>query len=269
MAKRGRPLSGKEVDAARAELAEEKKKVVRLILGARGNRVTLDDCIWYAATILNTLESGTKWSRALAEDAVAILRQTKWGAAINLSRSVSPEHFAESFLERFAPSWNWRAQIDDKRHERANERIAAERASDTRTANARLLPYVTPANPSLAELSNLRSIQTASSSSWPTLRTLKLAFAVPERKIKLKIRAMNPSHQEAVTIRLRRRFQGSGGFPMRYDPRIVLSLLEIFIAEWLPEKNYLTSNDKKRFRASAMTVKRALSSKLRPSRSTT
>jgi hypothetical protein len=118
MVRRGRPLTDLKKDIL-DEMSEDKK---RLIDELRTNDVVVREKLrdgnrswqmaFVAARILLTLERGTKYEEALCEPIIRQLRkwtQIKGPHAVRRNDS----DFLTSLIERHAPGWKWREQIDD------------------------------------------------------------------------------------------------------------------------------------------------------------
>jgi hypothetical protein len=255
MAKRGRSLSDKGLLADRAELAESRKQTAQQIRDR--NYSARDQQVWLAATIVHTFESpkASEKSRARAKAAAELLRP-----ATGLSPVASAQHVAQRYLEDFAADWNWHKGRDEGDYAAQNERIAKENAGLERRLKAIRNRFVTPDVPDRGTLIRLRSVIVNDPTTWPTLRLLKMATAMPERTISKIISSLRPKKGEIATLPLHHVFSNRRAFPKRHGPRLVLGVVEAFINCL---KNYpLESSQGAEYRAIAMAVKRALTSKL-------
>lgn len=240
-------------------MREEDARGVRL-LRQMVRRDPIRDGIWEAAIILNTIEAGKKLGVALAEGRAARLRKTKLGRSVDPTGALSTRHFAERFLQKYAPDWNWRAQRETGRYERQNERIARMHAELARHDKALRTRFVTPDEPDAEWLSKLQKIRPEQPSSWATLRVLKFATGMPERAIWRMIMRAEPQEYEICVVGRRPVYQKRGGLPKRYAPRLVVVVLDEFITRATP---------KSVIRRKAAVVKRVLSRKIADSARTT
>jgi hypothetical protein len=210
--------------------------------------------------------------------------------------------FLEEFISAHAPGWNWRedarqGEIEDRNYQRENERIAKEIAEDARWGMARATKFSTPDAPDPALLCALawevrhkkpspeelkRSGRSAWKpwtvirETWPTLRELNLATAIPERVLTRIIKNLRPQKTEMteeprIVPRTfdasRRRFSRRGAVPLRYGPRLIVGVLNEFV-DRLPEFP-VDDAEGKRLRRTALLVKRAFAARLGCSRSST
>jgi hypothetical protein len=139
-----------------------------------------------------------------------------------------------------------------------NERIAKEKAWMKRHDEARVNRFVTADEPDAGMLHDLRKrIIPTDRTTWPTLRELNLATAIPERTIKRIIANLRPTARQAeiVTIRLRHKFSKCGAMPRRYGPRLVIGVLNEFVNR-LPEFQ-IDNEERRRLQKTAMRIKRA------------
>src|SRR5689334_6324847 len=127
MKRRGRPPAGSELKAVRAQMHADRERTIALV-AALPNRSPLDELIWLAATILNSLEHGKRVNQEAAVDATRKLRNSEWGRSLRLSSACSSRHFAEAFLVKFAPDWNWPAQRDKGADNEREQRLITELA---------------------------------------------------------------------------------------------------------------------------------------------
>ena len=204
-----------------------------------------------------------------------------------------PRNFLEDFIQTHAPSWDWRedalqGEIEDRNYARENERVAKEIAEDERWGMARATKYYTADAPDPIELSGLAwethhkkpspeefkrlgwsawKHWTVARDSWPTLRELKLATAIPERELKKIVRDLRPKKGEIIKESLRHKFSRRGAVPMRYGPRLVIGVLDQFVNR-LPEFS-ISDQERKQLRKTALLVKRAFVARWNASRRTT
>jgi hypothetical protein len=200
--------------------------------------------------------------------------------------------FLEEFISAHAPGWNWREdarqrEVEDRNYQRENERIAKEIAEDARWGMARATKSYTPNAPDPVLLWALAwetrhkkpspeefkrfgwsawKHWTVIRETWPTLRELKLATAIPERTLKKIIKSLRPRKSEIIKLPLRK-FSRHGAVPVRYGPRLVAGVLNEFVNR-LPEFP-IDNEERKRLRKTAMRVKRAFAARLSRSRSNT
>jgi hypothetical protein len=211
-----------------------------------------------AACVLLTLERGSKYQKALCEPLVSKVKE--WARATG-PRGEWPNDrtFLQAFIEENAPGWKWRDQIDDGSHERTNERIANETAGMERFSKAIRNRFATADVPYLGTLSRLRRVTPNDTTSWPTLRELKLATAIPERTLKKIIMGLRPKKREIVKLPLRHKFSRHGALPLRYGPRLIVGVLNEFVSR-LPEFP-IKDTEQKQLRKTALLVKRALAAR--------
>jgi hypothetical protein len=181
--------------------------------------------------------------------------------------------FLEEFINAHASGRDWRQDaleggIEDQNYNRESERIAKETAEDERVRMSGATKYYTPDAPDGYWLCALaweyrrtpRSQRRIVRTTWPTLRELKLATAVPERTIKNVISDLRPKNGEIVKEPLRHKFSRRGAVPLRYGPRLVIGVLNEFLNR-LPEF-LIDDGERKRLRKTALLVKRAFAARL-------
>jgi hypothetical protein len=180
--------------------------------------------------------------------------------------------FLQAFIKTHAPSWDWRedarqGEIEDRKHQRENERIAKEIAEDARWGMARATKFYTPDVPDSVLLCRLaweyRKQQRFIRKTWPTLRELNLATAIPERTLKKIIKSLRPRKGEIIKLPLRK-FSRHGALPVRYGPRLVVGVLNEFLKR-LPGFS-IEDEEQKELRKVAIRVKRAFVARLSRSR---
>src|SRR5262249_40708069 len=108
---------------------------------------------------------------------------------------------------------------------------------------------------------------------WPTLRELKLATAIPERVLARIIKKLRPQKAEMtkeprivplVFDPSRHKSSRRGTVPLRYGPRLVIAVLNELLNR-LPEFP-IDDGERKRLRKTALLVKRAFAARLIRSR---
>jgi len=317
----GRPQTSKK-DILN-EMSEDKK---RLIHELRTNDVVVREELrdgnrswqmaFVAARVLLTLERGTKYQKALSEP---IIRQLRKWAQVKGPHGVWPNYsdFLTSLIEKHAPGWKWREQIDDGNvrvkqlaaagqpdarqvclawqcteklrrivptdpadwatlpgkiyyggSRSRNGRIAKERAWMKRHDEARVNRYVTAGEPDAGMLHDLRKrIIPTDRTTWPTLRELNLATAIPERTINRIIANLRPTQAEIVAIPLRHKFRKCGAMPRRHGPRLVIGVLNEFVNRL--SEFPIADEDQKRLRKIAMRARAGIASRFSRSRSST
>jgi hypothetical protein len=191
----------------------------------------------------------------------------------------------EEFIQYHSPNWDWRTEaqigeVEDRRYQRENERLAKVHADDARWGMAVTSKWYTPEVPDACGLLRLawewRSKKPTREKSgwkhqrfirrtWPTLRELKLATAIPEKTLRKIIRNLRPKKTEMT--RASRHGSKRGAVPLRFGPRLVVGVLDEFVNR-LPEFP-IDNEEKKRLRKIATQVKRAFVARLGPSRSST
>jgi len=185
---------------------------------------------FYAAVALNTLERGTPFQEAFCEDRIRLLRRTGAGRAVDPNSSMKSAEFLEQLIQKYAPGWRWRDQIDNGSRQRRNERIARDTNSLARHEKAIRTRFITADEPDAGVLCDLRRrISAKNPATWATLRELKLATAVPERAIKKMIADLRPRKNEIVTVAWRHKFVKRGACPKRFGPRLIICVLNEFV----------------------------------------
>jgi hypothetical protein len=171
-----------------------------------------------------------------------------------------PDHeFLEQVIELNAPGWNWRDYINDGKprywkipadmvakgvlpgkillgpsrsqrnpHMSRQNQIAQEEEQMARYEEAWRNRFVAPDQPDIGMLNELRRVILTDPASWPALRDLKMATAIPERALKTLIAGLCPTKGEIVIVERRRRFAERGAWPKRYAPRLVIGVLKEF-----------------------------------------
>jgi hypothetical protein len=179
-----------------------------------------------AAQALHTLERGTPYQKSLYRDVIQLLRKTKPARLIDPNWKLKNADFLGRLIEKCAPGWPWRQQVGDQRVR--DTRIAEGFAQIRRQEKARVNRFATPDSPDAGGLNSLRQrISHPYPVTWPTLRELKLATAIPERgltSIIIKLRA-----QRGEIIQARDPFKRFGPPSNRYGPRLVIGVLKEFL----------------------------------------
>jgi hypothetical protein len=266
MARPGRPRANLKQKIL-AEMAEDEKRLeVRIGEELRKSQCFPSRMAFEAACVLHTLEQGSEYQKARCKP---IVRQLLKFARLNgpHGRWRSDHDFLTCFIEKHNPGWKWREQIDDGSHENANERLAKMGVECERFSKAIRNRFVSPGVPDYGALFRLRGMRPNDPTTWPTLRELKLATAIPERTIEKIIAKLRPTPAEIVTIPLRHTFSRRGAMPRRYGPRLVVGVLNEFVNR-LPESP-IANEDQKRLRKIVTHVKRSLSHRFSRSRSST
>jgi hypothetical protein len=176
-----------------------------------------------AACLGLTLEKGSAFEIARCEPLIEKLRQTKWARANDPRGQLSNREFLDRFIEAHAPGFDWRqdalqGEKEDQKHERENERIAKEFA-DARYGLARASKFCTTDTPDGVLLCALaweyRKQRRFIRRTWPSLRELKLATAIPERPLKKIIKSLRPTRGESIKESFRHKFSRRGAVPLR------------------------------------------------------
>ena len=161
----------------------------------------------------------------------------------------------------------WREEQSEKL-DGDDEQFLRERARVEHECRALSKRSVTPFVPSRDYLARLRKSRPDDPTTWPTLLDLKMATAMSENAIRKFIGGLAPELIKSEIVRGNLRRLGKGGALLkRYGPRLVLTVVDEFLKR-LP--NYSVEEvQRNRLRNIAMTIKRALTSKLRASYSST
>lgn len=263
MARRGRPRQERDLEKARDEIKELRAWLSEELRQCPGNLITPSARLArFAASLFLTLARGTQRQKERCKPLLQKLR--RWARAEGFDDKPFPGGgpFLDAFIQKFAPGWDWRKDIDKNGELGAqNDQIAAENAVIYRADRAKKERYVTPDNPDLDSLHALKRVMVNDPTTWPTLRDLKLATALPERRLEKIVAALSPNKNEIVRIALRQRFRKGGAFPKRFAPRLVYGVLQEFL-------NVLSSdssrNNAKREPAkqAALAVKRSLAARM-------
>jgi len=286
----GRPRVNLE-EKMRAEMSASDKRLEAII----GEKLrSSESSPWRmacgAAWLRLILEKGTAFEKACCEPLIKKLRETEWGRACDPRNKLSDCKFLESFIEAHAPGFDWRedarqGEIEAQKYKQENERIAKEQAEDERWRLARSTKFHTPDVPDALLLCALAWESHSKKPSkeefeglgwsawkhwlitrktWPTLRELKLATAIPERQLEKIIWDLQPNKGEIVEEALRHKFSGRGAVPLRYGPRLVIGVLN----ELLNRLQEFSIEDKEReeLREIALSVKRAFAARFGRSR---
>jgi hypothetical protein len=225
-----------------------------------------------AAHLLLAIEGGT---HHLAIESTPIFQKINQYAQQNGPHGKWPSarDFLEEFLRTHAPGWNWRdearqGEIEHRIPKQEDDRFAQEHAEDGRWRMSWATKYHTPDAPDGVLLCGLaweyRKQRRFIRRTWPTLRELKLATAIPERTLRKIIKRLQPKKGEIIKESLRHKFSRRGAMPLRYAPRLVIGVLNEFLNR-LPEFP-IDDAERKRLRKTALLVKRAFAARLNPSR---
>ena len=290
MARSGRPRANLE-KAILAEMSENLKRIAVMVAEKlKSSEHSRARMTFEAACLLLILEHGTDYEKARCEPLIRRLRETKWGQSNDPYRKLPDRDFLEDFIQYYAPNWNWRkdateGEIEDKIYKQENERIAKAHAEDVRWKMALTNKFCTPDAPDAGLLGllawewrhkplspeemkrpgwSVKQRWKVIRRTWPTLRELKLATAIPERVIKKIIANLRPRKGEIVKQPIRNRSSKSGTVPCRYGPRLVIGVIDEFVNR-LPEFP-IADEGRKRLRKTATCVKRAFVARLSRSR---
>lgn len=144
--------------------------------------------------------------------------------------------------------------------QRRNTAIAEETARIARREAAMTNQFITPDEPDLSYLSHLRGIAVNDSTTWPTVRDLKMVTAMSERTIKEIIAGLRPKRSEICMPPLRHRGKGRGAFPKRYGPRLVVGVLQQFMRRLT--ESVIRDADAEILHKTALSVVRSLGQRL-------
>jgi len=202
--------------------------------------------------------------------------RAKWARANDPERRLSDRKFLESFIEAHAPGFDlWedvrQGEIEDRIREQEDQQIAQEYADDARYRMSLTTKYYTPTAPDGYWLCDLaweyRKRRRLIRTTWPSLRELKRATAIPERTLKRIIENLRPKTDERVTLPFRHKFSRRGALPLRYGPRLIIGVLREFLNR-LPQFS-IDDDERKQLRKTALLVKRAFAARLGRSRRST
>jgi hypothetical protein len=251
--------------------------------------------VFEAACLLRAIEHGADPSR-IRRTAIfeAINQYARWnGPHGKWAGPRGPGDFLEEFISTHAHGWDWRSdaqqgEIEDRNYKRENERIAKEIAEDARRGMAHATRFYTPDAPDAPLLSALAWESRHKKPSpeefklfgwsawkhwlvicktWPTLRELKLATAIPELELKKIMRDLRPKKAEIIKESLRHKFRRHGAMPLRYGPRLVLGVLNKLLNR-LREFS-IEDEEREGLRKTILSVKRAFAARLGHSRRST
>lgn len=248
------------------------EKQAEEILAQQINSNTPDIMAFEAAHLLLAIESGV---HHLAVESSPIFQTINQYARQNgpHGKWLSARDFLDEFLTTHASGWNWReeARRGGKEHriqKQEDYRVAQEHADDERLRMSWGTKYHTPDKPDDVLLCRLaweyRNHRRSIRRTWPTLRELKLATAIPERTLKDIITNLRPNNHEIIKEPLRHKFVRRGAMPLRYGPRLVGAVLNEFVKR-LPEFQ-LGDRERKELRKIALLLKRAFAARLGCSR---
>jgi len=280
MARRGRPRRNDEEREIRARRTSNRRDLLRRIRSAiSGTPLTARDYALVAARVLHTLGNGTDSQKAQCGPLIKELRE--YDARANQPHKWDNDtYFLVDFIRKCAPGWEWWNDVARTGPERA-ERNINEMAEMRRHPRALRERFVTAGKPDPTMLLHMRKVKSRDATTWPTLRELKIATALSERKIKTILAKLRPKPSDCEIVKLPFRHvfttRGSGnkrgGLPKRYHPRLVLAVIDVFIGDPadypIGDEDSIADEEQKCVRKVAMTVKRALIQKLRASGSST
>jgi hypothetical protein len=273
MPRRGRPRQNDEEREIRQRIANNRRKVVSLIADfiRRKRPLTARDHALVAARVLRTRTERNQRCSPLVQELLKFAK--KHGPH---GRWDNPSDFLEEFIVTHGQgrqnSWTY---IVPRTRDACDERNINEMAEMRRHSRALRQRFATPAKPDPSMLRHLRAVKPYDATTWPTLRELKIATALSERRIKMILVQLRPkpANGEIIKLPLRHVFttRGSGskrgGLPKRYHPRLVLGVINVLICDLADYP--IGDEERKCFREVAMTVKRALTQKLGASGSST
>ncbi len=230
MARRGRPRQGRDLEKARDEIKELRAWLSEELRQFPGNLITPSARLArFAASLFLTLARGTQRQKEQCKPLLQKLR--RWARAEGFDDKPFPGGgpFLDAFIQNFEPQWDWRKDIDEGELAAQNKQIAEENGVIYRADRAKTQRFVTPDNPDLDSLYALKRVMANDPTTWPTLRELKLATLLPERRIEKIVAALSPNKNEIVRIALRQKFRKGGAFPKRFAPRLVCGVLQEFL----------------------------------------
>ena len=256
-----------------ADMSDDEKRLEAIVperLGSSAWRMAYE-----AACLRLILEKGSAFEIARCEPLIKKLRKTKWARANDPSGRFSDREFLERFVEAHAPGFDWRedarqGEIEDGIRKQQDEQFAQEHAEDARWKMAWATKFYTPSAPDGQLLCALaweyrrprlgqKRIIRRTRRTWPTLRELNLATAIPERTLKKIIKSLQPKKGEITEESLRHKFSRRGAMPLRCGPRLVVGVLNEFLNR-LPEFA-IQSEEQKQLRRTALLVKRAFAAR--------
>ncbi len=260
MNRAGRPKVQNELEKTRSEIRAGQQKLKEQIRRLRNPKAPFP-YVFKAASVLLTLELGSPYQKARCDARIIALKKL---ASKNGPPGPWPDSklFLEAFIEKHAANWNWRAQITDDELSRQNEAIAQENARRARYEKAVRDRFTTADEPDLDILRDLSGghFPIDLAATWPTLRRLKLATAMPERRVKKIIQSLVPRNGEVIVAGRAGGPNRRGACPKRIAPRLVIGVLNELIVE-TPRSSAV--------RKIAITAKRSLAARLAASRSGT
>jgi hypothetical protein len=261
----GRPRTNLERKILAEKAANEKH--AEEIVAQKINSNTPSIMAFKAACLLRQIEGGT---HHLAIESTPIFQKIN-----QYARENGPHgewftcDFLKEFINTYAPGWNWRedarqGEIEGRKQKEEDERITKEIAEDARLSEARTSKFYTPDAPDGYWLCALawqyRKQRRFIRRTWPTLRELKFATAIPERTLKKIIKSLRPKKGEIIKLPLQHKFSRRGALPLRYGPRLIVDVLREFI-DRLPEFP-IYDRERKQLRKTALLVKRAFAVRL-------
>jgi len=269
----GRPRTNLEAKIL-GEMSASEKKAEEIVAKAI-NSNTPSIMSFEAAQLLLAIEGGV---HHLAIESTPIFQKINQFARQNGPRGKWPSarDFLEEFLGTHASGWNWREEarqgnIEERIRKQEDYRFAQEHAEDARWNMAWATKYYTPDAPDCVLLHLLawenRKQRRFIRNTWPTLRELKLATAIPERMLKKIIESLRPKNGEIIKEPFRHKFSRGGAVPLRYGPRLIVGVLSEFLNR-MPEFP-IDDGERKQLRKTALIAKRAFAARLGHSRRAT
>jgi len=265
----GRPRTNLKQEILK-KWAEDEKSLAGIVAEElRGSASSPWRMAYEAACLRLILEKGSPFQRARHAPLIKKLRGTKWGRANDPGQRLSDREFLERFIQAHDPGLDWRedarlGEKEDRIREQEDEQSAREQAEDARLRMSSATKYYTPDAPDDYWLCSLawqyRHKRPFVRKMWPTLREVKFATAIPERTLKTIIKSLRPKKGEIVTLPFRHKFSRRGALPLRYGPRLIVGVLNAFMAR-LPQFS-VDNAERKTLRQTALLVKRAFAARL-------
>jgi len=257
-----------------ADMSAREKHVAEIV-DQKINLYTPGILAFEAASLLGAIEHGT---HHLAIESTPIFQKINQYARKNGPHGKwrATRDFLEEFIETNAPGWNWRedarqGEIESRVRKQEDRRIAKDIAEDARWRMSWATKYYTPDVPDGFLLCGLaredRNRRRFIRRTWPTLRELKLATAIPERTLKKIIVSLRPKNGEIVKEPLRHRFNRRGAVPLHYGPRLIVGVLHELLNRL--QEFSIQDEERERLRKAILSVKRAFAARLGYSRRST
>lgn len=194
------------------------RKVLRRFV-PKGLLSSTQGMVYEAACAQLTHEKGTLLQKAVCAPLIKKLKGSKWARANDPGGRLSDREFLERFVEARAPGFDWRedarqGEIEDGIRKQEDGQFAQEQAEDARYGMARATKFCTPDAPDGVLLCALaweyRKQRKFIRRTWPSLRKLNLATAIPERLLKKIIKSLRPKKGEIIKESLRHKFSRRG-----------------------------------------------------------